>query len=183
MLLPNLWDKTLPFDGSDFKLEFMDLDEFLNENYVGKEDSMSASLGSMEAPSPQVPAPASPMHQVLNKPPLSASQSPQREYLLMHCWSTGLYSLCLFLSLQQTHQSTDHRAQGNLMLMWTTALLHQISLSQQSQVSGYYGCQSYRILLYYFKSVLNALLKRGAGPLVTFNENLKLPCRLNNCYS
>ena len=26
---PTLWDKTLPVDVSDFKLEYMDLDEFL----------------------------------------------------------------------------------------------------------------------------------------------------------
>ena len=26
---PNLWEKTLPVDVSDFKLEYMDLDEFL----------------------------------------------------------------------------------------------------------------------------------------------------------
>ncbi|XP_051523182.1 hepatic leukemia factor-like isoform X2 [Myxocyprinus asiaticus] len=29
---PTLWDKTLPYDGNSFQLEYMDLDEFLYEN-------------------------------------------------------------------------------------------------------------------------------------------------------
>ena len=31
---PTLWDKTLTYDGNDFKLEYMDLDEFLSENGI-----------------------------------------------------------------------------------------------------------------------------------------------------
>lgn len=50
---PTLWDKTVPYDGitagdlDDFKLEFMDLDEFLTENEI---------LDTNPAPAP-VPAP------------------------------------------------------------------------------------------------------------------------------
>ncbi|KAJ3608470.1 hypothetical protein NHX12_025517 [Muraenolepis orangiensis] len=29
---PTLWDKTLPYDGDNFQLEYMDLEEFLSEN-------------------------------------------------------------------------------------------------------------------------------------------------------
>lgn len=31
---PVLWDKTLPYDGDNFQLEYMDLDEFLSENGI-----------------------------------------------------------------------------------------------------------------------------------------------------
>jgi len=39
---PNLWDKRLPYDGQDFKLEYVDLEEFLNENGI--------PLGSTDQP-------------------------------------------------------------------------------------------------------------------------------------
>lgn len=31
---PTLWDKTLPYDGDGFQLEYMDLEEFLSENGI-----------------------------------------------------------------------------------------------------------------------------------------------------
>ncbi|XP_010129447.1 PREDICTED: hepatic leukemia factor-like, partial [Buceros rhinoceros silvestris] len=31
---PTLWDKTLPYDGDTFQLEYMDLEEFLSENGI-----------------------------------------------------------------------------------------------------------------------------------------------------
>uniref|UniRef100_A0A3B4B1Z2 BZIP domain-containing protein n=1 Tax=Periophthalmus magnuspinnatus TaxID=409849 RepID=A0A3B4B1Z2_9GOBI len=31
---PTLWDKTLPYDGDNFQLEYMDLEEFLSENGI-----------------------------------------------------------------------------------------------------------------------------------------------------
>lgn len=31
---PVLWDKTLPYDGDNFQLEYMDLEEFLSENGI-----------------------------------------------------------------------------------------------------------------------------------------------------
>ena len=31
---PTLWDKTLPYDGDSFQLEYMDLEEFLSENGI-----------------------------------------------------------------------------------------------------------------------------------------------------
>ncbi|XP_075937775.1 HLF transcription factor, PAR bZIP family member b [Anarhichas minor] len=36
---PTLWDKTLPYDGDSFQLEYMDLDEFLTENGISSSAS------------------------------------------------------------------------------------------------------------------------------------------------
>lgn len=33
-LMPPIWDKTIPYDGESFHLEYMDLDEFLLENGI-----------------------------------------------------------------------------------------------------------------------------------------------------
>lgn len=33
-LTPAIWDKTIPYDGENFHLEYMDLDEFLLENQI-----------------------------------------------------------------------------------------------------------------------------------------------------
>lgn len=32
--MPPIWDKTIPYDGESFHLEYMDLDEFLLENGI-----------------------------------------------------------------------------------------------------------------------------------------------------
>ncbi|ELT93628.1 hypothetical protein CAPTEDRAFT_151518 [Capitella teleta] len=45
-LMPNLWEKTVPFDGTDFTLEFMDLDEFLDENYFPDKNPATPSSGA-----------------------------------------------------------------------------------------------------------------------------------------
>lgn len=47
-LMPPIWDKTIPYDGESFHLEYMDLDEFLLENGI----------------------PSSPNHMDLNQNPL-----------------------------------------------------------------------------------------------------------------
>lgn len=36
---PTLWDKTLPYDGDAFQLEYMDLEEFLSENGISSSAS------------------------------------------------------------------------------------------------------------------------------------------------
>lgn len=36
---PTLWDKRLPYDGQDFKLEYVDLEEFLTENGIPMEQN------------------------------------------------------------------------------------------------------------------------------------------------
>lgn len=56
-LTPTIWDKTIPYDGENFHLEYMDLDEFLLENQIpaALEEELHKSLeqeaqGSSAAP-------------------------------------------------------------------------------------------------------------------------------------
>ncbi|XP_043089630.1 HLF transcription factor, PAR bZIP family member a isoform X2 [Puntigrus tetrazona] len=61
---PTLWDKTLPYDGDNFQLEYMDLEEFLLENNI------PANPGSEQSqPSQQ------PLQQQQQQPPPSAPPS------------------------------------------------------------------------------------------------------------
>ncbi|KAK7938783.1 hypothetical protein WMY93_002109 [Mugilogobius chulae] len=56
---PTLWDKTLPYDGDNFQLEYMDLEEFLSENGIPANTAQSEQT----APAPQqqqAPPPAPP---------------------------------------------------------------------------------------------------------------------------
>lgn len=46
-LMPPIWDKTIPYDGESFHLEYMDLDEFLLENGI---PSSPAHLGLNQNP-------------------------------------------------------------------------------------------------------------------------------------
>ncbi|XP_063817341.1 hepatic leukemia factor isoform X2 [Pseudophryne corroboree] len=52
---PTLWDKTLPYDGDTFQLEYMDLEEFLSENGIPPSQS-SHELSSHQPGLPQSPA-------------------------------------------------------------------------------------------------------------------------------
>lgn len=50
-LTPAIWDKTIPYDGENFHLEYMDLEEFLMENGIQNlpdEDSPKSSPGKPE---------------------------------------------------------------------------------------------------------------------------------------
>lgn len=50
-LTPAIWDKTIPYDGENFHLEYMDLEEFLMENGIPnlpEEDSPKGSPGKAE---------------------------------------------------------------------------------------------------------------------------------------
>lgn len=50
-LTPAIWDKTIPYDGENFHLEYMDLEEFLMENGIPNlpdEDSPKSSPGKPE---------------------------------------------------------------------------------------------------------------------------------------
>uniref|UniRef100_H3D5Y0 TEF transcription factor, PAR bZIP family member a n=1 Tax=Tetraodon nigroviridis TaxID=99883 RepID=H3D5Y0_TETNG len=61
-LTPAIWDKTIPYDGENFHLEYMDLEEFLMENGIPSlpgEDARKVGPGGIdseaeEAKSPQV---------------------------------------------------------------------------------------------------------------------------------
>nr|XP_035946449.1 hepatic leukemia factor isoform X5 [Halichoerus grypus] len=55
---PTLWDKTLPYDGDTFQLEYMDLEEFLSEN--GIPPSPSQHDHSPHPPGLQPPSSAAP---------------------------------------------------------------------------------------------------------------------------
>ncbi|KAK9407186.1 hepatic leukemia factor [Crotalus adamanteus] len=55
---PTLWDKTLPYDGDTFQLEYMDLEEFLSEN--GIPPSPAQHNHSPHQPALQQPTSASP---------------------------------------------------------------------------------------------------------------------------
>ncbi|XP_072127816.1 TEF transcription factor, PAR bZIP family member a [Mobula birostris] len=54
-LMPTIWDKTIPYDGETFHLEYMDLDDFLLENgiagspsHLGLQDALESSLLPVE---------------------------------------------------------------------------------------------------------------------------------------
>ncbi|XP_059891941.1 hepatic leukemia factor-like [Gadus macrocephalus] len=68
---PTLWDKTLPYDGDNFQLEYMDLEEFLSENGIPASSAQHAEQqgGPGATPGPQRP-PSSP------SPSPSSSSSP-----------------------------------------------------------------------------------------------------------
>ncbi|XP_029014028.1 HLF transcription factor, PAR bZIP family member a [Betta splendens] len=51
---PTLWDKTLPYDGDNFQLEYMDLEEFLSENGIPANTAQS-DQAPQTAPPPQAP--------------------------------------------------------------------------------------------------------------------------------
>ncbi|XP_018090615.1 hepatic leukemia factor isoform X2 [Xenopus laevis] len=52
---PTLWDKTLPYDGDTFQLEYMDLEEFLSENGIPPSQS-SHELSHHQPSHPQASA-------------------------------------------------------------------------------------------------------------------------------
>ncbi|XP_027897495.1 TEF transcription factor, PAR bZIP family member b isoform X1 [Xiphophorus couchianus] len=75
-LTPAIWEKTIPYDGETFHLEYMDLDEFLLENGIPvslEEEELQRTLASVEtkgkpAPKAVAVAPAAPV----SAPPTAA---------------------------------------------------------------------------------------------------------------
>ncbi|XP_032868963.1 thyrotroph embryonic factor isoform X3 [Amblyraja radiata] len=66
-LMPTIWDKTIPYDGETFHLEYMDLDDFLLENgiasspsHLGLPDALENSLLSVADLDEKEMAPAMP---------------------------------------------------------------------------------------------------------------------------
>nr|XP_033785287.1 thyrotroph embryonic factor [Geotrypetes seraphini] len=43
-LMPPIWDKTIPYDGESFHLEYMDLDEFLLENGISSQLNLNPAV-------------------------------------------------------------------------------------------------------------------------------------------
>lgn len=59
-LTPAIWDKTIPYDGENFHLEYMDLEEFLMENGIPSlpgEESMKVSPGGNDSKTEEVKSP------------------------------------------------------------------------------------------------------------------------------
>ncbi|XP_030649948.1 TEF transcription factor, PAR bZIP family member b isoform X2 [Chanos chanos] len=58
-LTPTIWDKTIPYDGETFHLEYMDLDEFLLENGIpaSLEEELQKSHSPLEPQSTHAPPP------------------------------------------------------------------------------------------------------------------------------
>ncbi|KAK1163709.1 hepatic leukemia factor-like [Acipenser oxyrinchus oxyrinchus] len=54
---PTLWDKTLPYDGDCFQLEYMDLEEFLSENGIPSGPSQHNQHQHQQPALPLAPAP------------------------------------------------------------------------------------------------------------------------------
>ena len=54
-LTPAIWDKTIPYDGENFHLEYMDLEEFLLENGIANAAAASddSDMGSLGGCSPK----------------------------------------------------------------------------------------------------------------------------------
>ncbi|KAJ8389128.1 hypothetical protein AAFF_G00123340 [Aldrovandia affinis] len=53
---PTLWDKTLPYDGDTFQLEYMDLEEFLSENGIPSNPTQhDQNQHQQQLPLPQAP--------------------------------------------------------------------------------------------------------------------------------
>lgn len=53
---PTLWDKTLPYDGDNFQLEYMDLEEFLLENNIPANSQSEQNQPSQQPLPPQPPS-------------------------------------------------------------------------------------------------------------------------------
>ncbi|KAF1379927.1 hypothetical protein PFLUV_G00181160 [Perca fluviatilis] len=56
---PTLWDKTLPYDGDNFQLEYMDLEEFLSENGIPA-NTEQGDQAAQQAPQAQQASPPAP---------------------------------------------------------------------------------------------------------------------------
>uniref|UniRef100_A0A3Q2YEG9 HLF transcription factor, PAR bZIP family member n=1 Tax=Hippocampus comes TaxID=109280 RepID=A0A3Q2YEG9_HIPCM len=57
---PTLWDKTLPYDGDSFQLEYMDLEEFLSENGIPSSPAQHQQQHHVPLPAPPTPIRAPP---------------------------------------------------------------------------------------------------------------------------
>ncbi|XP_015212081.1 HLF transcription factor, PAR bZIP family member b isoform X1 [Lepisosteus oculatus] len=57
---PTLWDKTLPYDGDTFQLEYMDLEEFLSENGIPSSPSQHDQNQHQQPALQQAPPPPAP---------------------------------------------------------------------------------------------------------------------------
>ncbi|XP_015243415.1 PREDICTED: thyrotroph embryonic factor isoform X1 [Cyprinodon variegatus] len=79
-LTPAIWEKTIPYDGETFHLEYMDLDEFLLENGIPvslEEEELQRTLTSVDPkgkPIPKVIALAAPASAPVAAPPAAVTE-------------------------------------------------------------------------------------------------------------
>ncbi|KAG9338840.1 hypothetical protein JZ751_025279 [Albula glossodonta] len=75
-LTPAIWDKTIPYDGETFHLEYMDLDEFLLENGIpaSLEEELQKTLSKDETP--EAPPTPTPTKETTNAVTSAATQAP-----------------------------------------------------------------------------------------------------------
>ncbi|XP_053196990.1 hepatic leukemia factor-like isoform X2 [Scomber japonicus] len=97
---PTLWDKTLPYDGDTFQLEYMDLEEFLSENGIPSSPSQHQSH---HAPPRQPPI-------MSQAPPTSASSVMD----LSNHASTSVHSSSSSSSVVSPHCLHSSRARAGL---------------------------------------------------------------------
>lgn len=74
-LTPAIWEKTIPYDGETFHLEYMDLDEFLLENGIPvslEEEELQRTLTSVDGKDKSVPKPPEVADTATSTPPASA---------------------------------------------------------------------------------------------------------------
>ncbi|XP_049418627.1 TEF transcription factor, PAR bZIP family member a isoform X1 [Epinephelus fuscoguttatus] len=72
-LTPAIWEKTIPYDGENFHLEYMDLEEFLMENGIPTLPDEDPQKGSPEVDSTKKGKKATPSVQVKHTKPASVS--------------------------------------------------------------------------------------------------------------
>ncbi|XP_029363848.1 HLF transcription factor, PAR bZIP family member a [Echeneis naucrates] len=82
---PTLWDKTLPYDGDNFQLEYMDLEEFLSENGIPANTTQSD-----QAPPPPQPAPPTPSVVDLSSRATTSVHSSMAPQTCLHSPSTAV---------------------------------------------------------------------------------------------
>ncbi|XP_061567161.1 HLF transcription factor, PAR bZIP family member a [Cololabis saira] len=73
---PTLWDKTLPYDGDNFQLEYMDLEEFLSENGIPANSAVQGEPAPQTGPVAAVPAPLQQQQQQQQQQPLALTPAP-----------------------------------------------------------------------------------------------------------
>lgn len=92
---PTLWDKTLPYDGDNFQLEYMDLEEFLSENGI-----------------PSSPAQHEQTHQ-RQQPPVLSAQTSTSVVNISRAKSAAMPPACI----HNSSQSGTGKLQINLQLV------------------------------------------------------------------
>lgn len=112
-LMPPIWDKTIPYDGESFHLEYMDLDEFLLENGI----------------------PSSPTHLDLNQNPLlPVAELEGKESAGA---STGSPASSSSAAVYQQSEAASSTGTWNNMGLWGTSvvlILKGVSVDQRGDM-------------------------------------------------